>query len=98
MQWNLTMLAVHVIAAGLAGVLYVRAPCWMQKLVILGIFIGFTVMIVAYAAALAGVWWWWHVTLLAFAIEHVALLLYVFRLVWQGGAHGTASHRAAPAG
>lgn len=85
MEWNLTMLGVHLVALVLSMLLYRAAPCWMQRLVVVGLSVAFAVMVGAYIAALAGDWWWWYLAVLALTIEHLAVLLYLFRVVWQGG-------------
>jgi p-aminobenzoyl-glutamate transporter AbgT len=94
-DWNITMLAIHLVALVLAALLYTRAPCWLQRLVVAGLAIAFAVISLAYVLALRGVDSWWHVLLVGFALEHAAVLLYVFRIVWQGGLNG--SRRDAPA-
>lgn len=91
MEWNITMLAIHLVMFVLCLLLWRRAPCWLQRLVVAGLMLAATLLALAYVLALGGVERWWHVALLGFVIEHLAVLLYVFRVVWQGGlSHGSA--------
>jgi hypothetical protein len=82
--WHLTLLAVHIAALVGAGYLYRSAPCWMQKLTVLGIVVAMLVISVAYALAVLDVWGWWLVVVVGLSIEHLAVLLYVFRLIYKG--------------
>lgn len=84
LDWLITLLSVHIIA--LAGTIYLYrgAPCWMQKLSIAILILSFIVCCAAYIAALARVESWWGFLVVAAALEHLAVLLYVFRVWWQG--------------
>lgn len=84
MIWNLTLFFVHVAALAGAFVLYRKAPCWMQRLVMAGLIGAMTLVAGASALNLAGVWWAWRLSMLGLAVEHIAVLLYVFRLNFQG--------------
>lgn len=90
MAWASTLFFVHL--AALIGVvtLYRRAPCWMQKLSIFGLIVAMTAATLAYSIALAGFlaphWGWigsWEIFGLGLMIEHTAVLLMIFRLVFQ---------------
>lgn len=83
MTWLLTLLAVHVLATVGFAVLYRSAPCWMQKLVVAGLVLAMVLFTVAYGLQLADEWYWVQVGMLGFVIEHLAVLLYVFRLIHQ---------------
>lgn len=84
MAWEITLFFVHLAALAGCVVLYRKAPCWMQRLVVCGLGLGMLFMCIAYAATLQAAWWWWYMALAGFAIEHVAVLLYVFRIIYQG--------------
>ena len=91
-EWLVTLLATHLLAFAGVIFLYRGAPCWMQK-VAMGLLIGaYAVFCLAYIAALSRVENWHHILLLAFALEHIAVMVYVFRVWWQGS-HGN-PHRA----
>lgn len=84
MSWNITMLAVHAISLAGCVLLYRSAPCWMQKLVVVGLGFAMLVACMAFGAALAGHdYVRWPIFIVALAIEHIAVLLYVFRLIYQ---------------
>lgn len=95
LDWLITLLAVHVV--GLAGLiaLFRGAPCWMQRLAVIGLILAFIVFCVAYMAALCDVERWYHILLIGFVLEHLAVLVYIFRINWQRGHDGNAD-RAAP--
>lgn len=95
MEWQLTMLAVHLAAFVGAGMLYSRAPCWMQKLVMAGLIVTFGAVSAAYGLALAGVWWWFYIKDAGLSVEHLAILVYLFRMIYQGAlVHGPDIRRA----
>lgn len=95
MGWHLALLAVHFVLLVMVIMLYRCAPCWMQRLVVVGLGLAFFVMCIAFAIALSSHAWWIYVYALGLALEHVAVSLYVFRVVWQGiASHG---HQHAPA-
>lgn len=103
MEWHVTMLAVHVVGAILCTLMYRHAPCWMQKLVVVGLVAGMFLIAIAYAVAIGGFELWWHVALLGLVIEHVAIMLYVFRVLYKSGVllgagdNGAATGRTASA-
>lgn len=84
MAWNLTFLIVHF--AALIGFifLYRSAPCWMQKLAVIGFALGMAILTISSSFALIEVNGHRHLTALGLAVEHIAVLLYVFRLIYQG--------------
>lgn len=88
--WLLTLLIVHILATIGAFVMLRTAPCWMQKLAMFGIAMAMAIFTLAYFVALVGainpaLGWWgeWHIALVAAGIEHIAVLLIIFRLVYQ---------------
>lgn len=92
MEWHLTMLSINVLAMLAAGALFARAPCWMQKVAVVGLFTGFAVIAIAYVLGIVGVEDWRNVRALGLAVEHIGVLMYVFRLAWQRGLiHGAAA-------
>jgi hypothetical protein len=91
MSWDLTMLLMHLCALAGAVMLYRHAPCWMQKIVVGLLFVSMLVFSGAYAAALFDWHWHWMVTRAAYAIEHIAVLLYVFRLIYRDHVQWTSS-------
>lgn len=87
MSWHITMLLVNLGAFFALHVLYPHAPDRMQKAVILVLGVVFGMFAAAEAALLFGHRLPWWVTAYvddvrrtASAIEHVAVVLYVFRL------------------
>jgi hypothetical protein len=85
LEWELTLLAMHVLM--LIGVVAMirGAPCWLQRTALTLLGGAAVVFCVAYAAALANVASWQYMLLVAFVLEHIAVLIYVFRINWQGG-------------
>lgn len=85
MSWNLTLMAVHLLAAAGFWCLYPAAPCWMQKWVVALLMVAMTAVAMIYAAALVTGWSWSGdhllVLMIPLLIEHAAVLLYVFRLI-----------------
>lgn len=84
MIWNLVLMVVHLSAFACLLLLYPAAPCWMQKLVVGMLAVAMLIFGVAYGVALVSGWHHWQVTRVALQFEHYAVLLYVFRLVYQG--------------
>lgn len=95
LDWLITLLAVHLLA--LFGVIYMLrgAPCWMQRMSIALLVVAFFFFCVAYVAALARVENWWAFLVIGATVEHLAVLLYVFRIIWQGSGHGHADRAVA---
>lgn len=91
-EWLITLLAVHVAALVGVVVMYNGAPCWLQKMAVGLLIIAFLFFCAAYIAALARVDRWYFILLIAFVLEHLAVLVYVFRVLWQRN-HGN-RHRA----
>ena len=88
MAWFVTLVLVHLVAFFGACALYWRAPCWMQTLAVFGLAIAMGIIGIGYTAMLgeaAGLGWWggWYVITLGLVIEHIAVLLYIFRLVYR---------------
>jgi hypothetical protein len=82
-SWNAIFFFMHFFGFLGACLLYRNAPCWMQRLTVVGVAIGMFVLMVANAIALAGGWWSWWVASLGFAFEHLAVLLWLFRVHFQ---------------
>lgn len=79
------MLGVHIFAFAGFGLLYGQAPCWMQKLVMGLLAVGMGVVALSYAALLNSFVWEHHMLYrVGVALEHLAVLLYAFRLLVQG--------------
>lgn len=92
MSWELTMVFVH--GAALVGLvmLWRRPPCWMQKLVVLILFLAMLVLLVGGFVWLAG----WveearHLYRIGLLLEHSAVLLWIFRLIYQDRVQWTSS-------
>lgn len=90
MLWNLTFFCIHLVALCGFIVLYKSAPCWMQRLVVIGLAVSMALFTLGHFIAFTyslnpSIGWWGSAELnvMARAIEHVAILLYVFRLIWQ---------------
>lgn len=92
MSWEFTMLFVHVAALYGLFMLYRRPPCWMQKLVVVVLFLAMSVFALAQVAVLTGAIPEGRPVLrIAFALEHLAVLLWIFRLVYQDRVQWTSS-------
>jgi len=100
-SWSITLFVVHLFA--LAGVvaLYRRAPCWMQKLSVFGLILAMSIASAAYAVALVGriwpelgLWGAWEIFAIGLLLEHLAVLLMIFRLVYQTVLWPTSLHRS----
>ena len=90
LNWAITFLAIHLVFAAACFWLYKAAPCWMQKLSVFGLGAALATMSLGYfilvvSTAFPSTEWWgsWHVIMLGLVIEHIAVLLYVFRLTYQ---------------
>ena len=84
MAWNMTMLSIHLLAALACGFLYRLAPCWTQKIVIGLLVMGMLVFAGGDAFASRGwIFEQYYMRMTGAALEHIAVLLYVFRLVYQ---------------
>lgn len=84
MAWHITLLLVNVAALIGLEILYRQAPCWIQKLTIGGLIVAMAIVSVSYALAINDVWGWWLVLGIGLSIEHLAVLIYVFRLLYKG--------------
>lgn len=80
-SWNLTFLFVHLLAAVAIGKLHRLAPCWMQRWVCAGLVAAMLILASAFALKINGTDGYIYVIWLGFAIEHLAVLFYAFRLV-----------------
>lgn len=82
MSWNLTLLAIHILAAYACASVYCSAPGWMQKLVLGLLIVSSLVLVSVFACELFNEDYPWQVKHIAFKIEHSAVLLYLFRIVF----------------
>lgn len=90
--WNATLLLVHLTALVGAVMLYKHAPCWMQKLTMALFIAALSVGSLAFSLAFAGYdHMRWPIFLVALAIEHLGVLLLVFRLIYQDHLKWTSS-------
>lgn len=83
MTWNVTLLAMHVLACCACIELAFQAPCWIQKVIMWLFTLAMFIIASAYAYQVANGWHYWLVTRIALEVEHAAVLLYVFRLTFQ---------------
>ena len=82
-MWNGSLLIINMLAlAGLVS-LFWRAPCWMQKLVVGLLAVGCVFIAGSFMWALFDAENHWRVRQVGYALEHIAVLLYVFRLIFQ---------------
>ena len=84
MTWKLTMLGIHLAALGALGYLLRRPPCWIQRTVLIILMAGMFILACADVAAIRGLEYERHFLYMGgLALEHLAVLLYVFRLIYQ---------------
>lgn len=81
--WNVTLLALHAIFCGFAVLLFKAAPCWQQRLAVAGFAVGMGVMALGFGFLIIDVWVGWHLIGLGLAFEHLAVFIYLFRLIYQ---------------
>lgn len=84
-SWEITNLSTHLLALMCVVLLYRTAPCWLQRLAI-ALFVGaMSVYVLTYALALSPLWREQVAGMLgvAGAIEHIGVLIYVFRLAYR---------------
>lgn len=83
MDWELTYLAIHIAALVGAALLFWRdTPDAIQKLIMGVLIAAMAVYIGADIWALAGEKRVWPIRLVASKIEHAAVLVWIFRLIW----------------
>lgn len=82
-MWNFTFLLIHLGAMVGFIHLYKSAPCWMQKVSVAGFVLAMALLSIGFALAVAQVWWHWYFFILGFSIADLAVLVYVFRLLYQ---------------
>lgn len=85
LDWNMGLFLIHLAGTVMTFMLYRRAPCWIQKIVVAMIAIGMGILTAAYLLAVFDVEYWSHVVVAGLAVNHIAVMLYVFRIIWQGG-------------
>lgn len=83
-MWSLIWMLLHLSAAIALVCLYRYAPCWMQRTVVTGLALTMFIFMGADVLTLAG-GDDYHLYRVAYALEHLAVLLYVFRLMYQRG-------------
>lgn len=81
MYWDLTYLAVHLMAAYAFAKLYQRAPCWMQRLSVLGWSLCMIIVAVAFCLKINRVDGYFYLIWGGLVVGHLATLLYAFRLI-----------------
>jgi uncharacterized integral membrane protein len=86
--WDEFMLIVHIGAALIAASLFCTAPDRTAKGVLLLVILAMLIMVTAYALRLSGLFadrWWVpeNVKVLAYAVDHGVILLYLTRLMWK---------------
>lgn len=83
MTWEHALLFTNVL--GIAGLLLLSrsAPCWMQAMVVWLLIAGCVLIAGSYVWAMFSDENHWRVRNVGYAIEHIAVLLYVFRVVYQ---------------
>lgn len=81
MEWALTFLVVHALLLVMAITVYKGAPCWMQRLFIAGLAFVMLVFAIGYILELEGHWLAAHVVSLGYKLEHLAVMIYLFKLV-----------------
>lgn len=82
MSWDITTLMVHLAALVLLVLLARRPPDPLQFMVVWTLILAFCIHVAAAAIALSGGYVHWSVSRIALQLEHVAVLLYVFRLFY----------------
>jgi lysylphosphatidylglycerol synthetase-like protein (DUF2156 family) len=82
-DWLVTLFIVHVLGLAATISLFRGAPGWMQRISVILLIAGFSCFCAAYMAAIVKVPYWWEFAILAGVYEHLAVLIYVFRIWWQ---------------
>lgn len=83
-MWNAGLLVVNLLAlVGLVALVRL-APCWLQQLVVGVLILASCFFVASYFWALLDNENHWRLRGVGYALEHIAVLLYVFRLVYQG--------------
>ena len=80
MTWNLTMLFVHLAALAALVMLLRGGPDGAQVLVIYLLILATGPLVYHYFAEAVGLATHWQVKSVAYSLEHIGVLLYVFRL------------------
>lgn len=84
MEWFFALFVVHLIALWVCWHLYPGAPCWMQKLAMIGIGLGMAFMAAGYLLQLLEFYLLgWPAVVFGLGVEHTAVLLYLFKTWWQ---------------
>jgi hypothetical protein len=91
MTWDLMLFSVHFLATIAAIWLCVKAPCWMQQLVMVGLTISMALSSVGYIGKGLDTWWGPYILLAGLVIGHICNLLLIFRLVHQAPAWNQSS-------
>ena len=81
-EWGLTLLVINAMAAYLFAKLYCEAPDALQKLILVGVMLSSLALVFYYAMILFLGVDLREVQALALQNEHVAVLLYAFRLLY----------------
>lgn len=83
MAGNVALLIVHLLYLVGVIMLYRSAPCWMQKVALFGLGTAMALLAFGFGAAALALWWNWQVIMLALGVEHLAVMVYIFRLIYQ---------------
>lgn len=81
-DWYASMLLLNLLALGGTTYLYRRAPCWIQKLVVLGFIVSDLFLVASCVGILSAEWWALYAERAGYALEHAAVVLQVFRLIF----------------
>lgn len=81
MSWSITLLGVHVAFLFCLALLWRATPDWLQRLVLGLLMAAAMVFVIASLAELVGTGMHWLWKRVALEIEHVAVLLYIFRQI-----------------
>ena len=86
MSWDVTMMFIHLAAFCCVLSLHRSAPCWLQKIAV-GLLsvamVFYTAMAVAVLVAPDDRHLYWVLKRIASAMEHIGVLIYVFRLAYK---------------
>jgi hypothetical protein len=82
-DWLVTLFAVHFLGLTAAIYLWRDAPCWLQRISVALLVVSFGFFCSAYIAAILKFAPWWNLLIIAGVFEHLAVLVYVFRIWWQ---------------
>lgn len=92
MDWYCTMLVMNAALCVASTLLYRNAPCWQQRVALALLIVGTAILLSAYALMALGIreipfigGRTWYVLNLGYFTVWLGVVMYVFRLVFQGG-------------